>query len=221
MIGIIAALAVAGAAGLLLSNLNSPEEGKDAIAMLLAPSAPGSAALGSDSAKTTIVEFGDYRCPHCATFNTETKDRLLADYVETGKARFMFKDYTVLDSPSDKSSTKAAEASYCASEQGKYWEYHDRLFAYTDAGNSGRMTNETMQQVAEDAGVQDLDSFSKCVDSQKYSAVVEENNGLAKSLGLEGTPAFLIMSDGEVQSIIKGAQPLEVFKNALDKANAE
>lgn len=222
MIGIMAAIAIAGGVTSLFlsSNPTSPEDGKDVNARLLAPSTPGSVALGSENAETTIIEFGDYRCPHCAKFNTETKDRLLAAYVETGKARFMFKGFTVLDSPTDKSSTKAAAASYCASEQDKYWEYHDSLFAYTDAGNSGPLTSETLQRLAADVGVKDLDSFSKCVDSQEYLATVSENNELATSLGLKGTPVFLIVRDGETPFMIQGAQPFEVFRDALDKVNA-
>lgn len=214
VIGVITAVMLSSA----LQGGAPPQVRGDTMTRLIAPSIPSAPALGSDDAKITIVEFGDYRCAHCARFNTETKDLLMANYVETGKARFMFKDFTVNDSPSDRSSSLAAQSSYCAADQDKYWEFHDRLFAYTDAGSSaGQLTVDVLAGLAADAGIDDLGMFSQCVDSRKYSATVDGNNELAKNLGLQGTPSFLILSESDSPVLITGAQGFEVFSEVLEK----
>jgi len=86
--------------------------------------AMGSPILGSDSAPITIIEFGDYQCHQCYNWFHNTKDSVVENYIETGKANLVFVDLAFLgrDSP------KAAAATYCAEEQGKYWEFHDLLY---------------------------------------------------------------------------------------------
>src|SRR5215208_2914210 len=106
---------------------------------LLSPSVANASALGNDQAKITIVEFADYQCPFCAQFNKETKDSIIKNFVDTGKAKFLYKDLIVNDA-SDKASTLAAAASYCAAEQGMYWAYHDELFKNSNGENTGWIT---------------------------------------------------------------------------------
>ena len=88
----------------------------------------GSPPLGSESASITIVEFGDYQCEACYHWFHNTRDTLIDNYIETGKAKLVFVDLPFLgrDSP------KAAQASYCAEDQGKYWEYHIMLYTFQD-----------------------------------------------------------------------------------------
>jgi len=90
--------------------------------------AMGSPILGSDSAPITIIEFGDYQCEQCYNWFHNTKDSIVQNYIETGKANLVFVDLAFLgrDSP------KAAAATYCAEEQGKYWEYHNLLYYETN-----------------------------------------------------------------------------------------
>ena len=88
----------------------------------------GSPILGSESAPITIVEFGDYQCEACYAWFHTTRDTLIDNYVETGKAKLIFVDLPFLgrDSP------MAAQASYCAEDQGQYWEYHEMLYTFQD-----------------------------------------------------------------------------------------
>ena len=88
----------------------------------------GSPALGPESAPITIVEFGDYQCEACYAWFHNTRDTLIDNYIETGKAKLVFVDLPFLgrDSP------KAAQASYCAEDQGQYWEYHTMLYTFQD-----------------------------------------------------------------------------------------
>ncbi|WP_337862477.1 DsbA family protein [Nitrososphaera sp.] len=217
-----AILVVAGAvAGTLVSlSIAAPsasDKQQDIITKLLVPSTENAPVLGSRDAKITLVEFGDYRCMHCAKFNSEVKDRLISDYVDSGKVRFLFKDFPVNDTPDDQSSAYAAEASYCAAEQGKYWEYHDKVFrSYDFENNVNILTPARLQEFAADIKVPDINGFSKCLESRRYTDVVEQNQDLAVKLGLKGTPSFIVISENKDPVVIAGSQPYEVFQKVLD-----
>jgi protein-disulfide isomerase len=143
---------------------------------------------------------------------------LISEYVDTGKLKFIFRDFPVNDTPSNSSSVNTAEASYCAAEQGKYRQYHDRLFRNYDFDKNGNvLTNDVLKKLASDVGVADLERFSDCHASKKYSSVVRENYDLAKSLNLTGTPAFLILSDDKEFVRIEGFQTIDAFRKELDK----
>ena len=180
---------------------------------LLSPSTINASALGDDQAKITIVEFADYQCPFCAQFNKETKDSVIENFVNTGKAKFLYKDLIVNDG-SDKASTLAAAASYCAAEQGMYWEYHDELFKNSKGENTGWVTKNNLKQFANNTRVPDLMKFSNCVDSGKYNEVVSENDAFARNIGLQSTPSF-IFYNGTTPVAIQGAQPYEAFEQII------
>ncbi|MGZ5547401.1 MAG: DsbA family protein [Nitrososphaeraceae archaeon] len=180
---------------------------------LLSPSAANASALGNEQANITIVEFADYQCPFCAQFNKETKDSIIENFVDTGKAKFMYKDLIVNDG-SDKASTLAAAASYCAAEQGMYWEYHDELFKNSKGENTGWVTKNSLMQFANNVRVPDLMKFSDCIDSDKYIEIVSENDSFARNIGLQSTPSF-IFYNGTTPVAIQGAQPYEAFEQII------
>lgn len=184
---------------------------------LMSPSIAGAPALGSDDAKVTIVEFGDYQCTWCYRWHQGTKDMLVADYVDTGKVRFLFKDFPINDL-SDRASSLAAEASYCAADQGKYWEYHDEVYSNWDGENTGWVTTTSLEQFARDVGVSDMLVFSDCLDSGKYASVVKENYNLARSVGLKATPSFIVLVEGETPKLIEGAHPYSTFERVVNEA---
>ena len=105
--------------------------GQAAISLLIKeisnPTYPSAPAVGNSKAKVTMVEFGYYQCHFCAAFQRNTKDSILQNFVNTGQVRFLFKDFTINDKPGDKASTLAADASYCAADQGKNWPFHDEI----------------------------------------------------------------------------------------------
>jgi len=173
--------------------------------------AMGSPILGSDSAPITIIEFGDYQCEQCYKWYHNTKDSIVQNYIETGKANLIFVDLAILgrDSP------KAAAATYCAEEQGKYWEYHDLLYTFQEGVNSGWANSERLKAFAFSLEL-DTELFDSCVDSGKFAKRVQINTNEAKKQGATGTPTFIIVnSDGEQQKI-GGAQPYSVFQKVLD-----
>ena len=173
--------------------------------------AMGSPILGDPSAPITIVEFGDYQCHQCYNWFHNTKPAITRDYIETGKANLVFVDMAFLgrDSP------KAAQASYCAEDQGMYWEYHDILYFSQESKIDGGWANtERLKAFAFSLGL-DMELFESCLDSGKYSKRVQYNTQQARDHGVRGTPGFFIVGpDGQQQ--IGGAQPFSVFKQVLD-----
>jgi protein-disulfide isomerase len=218
--GIAAAFAVSsgGPAPATTTDKPAATQGAEQITtQLLSPSIAGAHALGSDDAKVTIVEFGDYQCTWCYRWHEGTKDTLVADYVDTGKVRFLFKDFPINDL-SDRASSLAAEASYCAADQGKYWEYHDKVYSNWDGENTGWVTRVSLEKFARDAGVSDMSAFSDCLDSGKHAGVVRENYNLARSIGLDATPSFILMTEGETPKLLRGAHPYSTFEREINEA---
>ncbi len=197
---------------------NTDKRAGDIMTMLLSPTTEDAPALGSDSAKVTIVEFGDYQCTWCHRWHESTKDTLLANYVETGKARFLFKDFPINDL-SDRASSLAAEASYCAADQGKYWEYHDELYANWNGENTGWVTKASLNAFAANVGIQG-ESFSECLDSGRHSELVRQNYNLAVAIGLDATPSFIVLYEGETPKLLRGAHPYSTFQQVIDEAYA-
>ena len=172
--------------------------------------------LGKNSANITMVEFGDYQSSFGERFHKETKGSLIKSFVNTGKVKYIFKDFIVNDLTSDKTSTLAAEASYCAAEQKKYWAYHDKLFGYSEGENTGWVNIDNLNQFANQSKIPDLQKFLKCVESHKYNYLVTENDKLAKSIGLTSTPSF-ILYNGTTPVAIQGQYPYSVFEQVINE----
>ena len=199
------------------NNMNQDlEDPQSAFNKLFTLISANASALGDEQANLTIVEFADYQCPFCAKFHKETFDPIMQNFVETGKAKFLFKDLIVNDRPDDRASTLAAAASYCAAEQGKYWEYNDELYKNSQGENTGWVTKDNLKQFANNIRVPDLMQFSDCVESNKYENIVNENDLLAKSLQLKSTPTF-ILYNGTIAYAIEGAQPYEAFEQVISE----
>ena len=105
-------------------------------------------ALGSNDAKVTIVEFGDYHCTWCHNWHETTKDAVIANYISAGKARFL--QGLPINDLANRASSKAAEAPYFAADQGKYWEYHDTPYKNWRGENTGWVTTASLKQFAQD-----------------------------------------------------------------------
>ncbi len=172
----------------------------------------GSSILGNPSAPITIVEFGDYQCHQCYNWFHNTKHSVFQNYVDTGKANFVFVDLAFLgrDSP------KAAQASYCAEDQGKCWEYHNQLYTAQESQiDNGWANSERLTAFAFGLDL-DMELFDSCLDSGKYTKRVQYNIDEAKKLGASGTPTFFIVGPDDQQQKLVGAQPYSVFKQVLD-----
>jgi len=171
----------------------------------------GSPLLGDSNAKITIVEFGDYQCTYCHLFHENTKDALLQQYVNTGKANFVFRDFP-LNGPD---SVLAAEGSYCADDQGKYWQYHDELYKNWGGEKTGWVNQVSLDKFAKTVGL-DLDKFDKCMSDKKYEQKVLDNQRFGEKIGIDATPSFIIFDSKDATKIV-GAQPILAFQQVLDK----
>ena len=193
------------------------------LSVAVAPAAPGAAAeqparlkldarelsLGRSDAPVTLVEFTDYQCPFCRRFQAETFPLIKKNYIDTGKVRFIVRDLP-LDFHS--SARPAAEAAHCAAEQGKFWEMHAALLAGADP-----LANGGIDQRARAVGL-DLARLHECMRGARYEAAIAANAAAADSLGLNGTPAFVLgrVEDGVlVGEVGAGAQPYVAFDEAI------
>ena len=172
----------------------------------------GSPVLGSESAPITIVEFGDYQCEACYAWFHNTRDTLIDNYVETGKAKLVFVDLPFLgrDSP------KAAQASYCAEDQEKYWEYHTMLYTSQDGlPDSGWADRDRLNSFAFSLDM-NMDEFNDCMDSSKYAKRVNANEKEAMKQGAQSTPTFIIIAEDGTTKKFAGAQPYSVFAATIE-----
>ena len=154
------------------STSPEPADIQNLISNLTTPVIPGAKAIGNNNAPISIIEFGDYQCPFCARFNQETKDELVSKYVDTGIVRFGFKDLIINDLPKDKLSTLSAEASYCAAEQDKFWDYHDEVYRNSRGENTGWISNESLLGFANSMNMPNIAQFTECLNSHKYNQLV-------------------------------------------------
>jgi len=161
---------------------------------------------GNVDAPITIIEFGDYQCPNCKQWFQEEKSSITSDYILTGIAKLYFVDFAWAGDDS----LAAAEASYCADDQGKYMEYHSILYNNQGGIQDGWANSDSLKQFAIDLGL-DSEIFDECLDSGKYSNRVSHNTEIGFSNVNTGTPHFFIVApDGTVKQIA-GPQPSVIF----------
>ncbi len=171
----------------------------------------GSPYLGDPSAPITLVEFGDYQCFFCNKYFHDTEPDILLNYVETGKVKIIFKDYTIIGPDS----ITAAHASHCANDQEKFWEYHDTLYNNWTGENNGWASSENLLRFAQDVGL-DVDKFTECMKNETHKPIIAASVKDAKTLGLGGTPGFFVIGIDNKITKIPGAQPYSVFKKIFD-----
>ena len=172
--------------------------------------------LGNKDANITVIEFADYRCPFCHKFHQETFDKLVTNFINTGKAKYLFKDFVVNDRDEYKGSMQAAVASHCAAEQGKYWEYLKEIYKNFKPEPQHWVTLDSLLTFANNVKIEDIEKFKNCVESNKYQNQIQESGSLAKQLGITGTPSFVILKDNKMESIFPGAVPYEYFQQTLN-----
>ncbi len=180
----------------------------------------GAPAMGAEGAKLVLIEFSDYQCPFCMEYFTNTYRRVIADYVKTGKMKYVVRDF-----PGESihpNALQAAEAARCAVEQGKFWTMHDNLFT-----NQKSLGSTGIFDSASAAGLE-MTKFQVCIDSNKYAALIRKDEDETAKLGVKGTPAFFLGTpDPANPSKIKlakaliGSQPWTAFQQTIDSLLAQ
>lgn len=162
---------------------------------------------GDAGAPVVMIEFSDFQCPYCGKYATESGSQINENYVKSGEVQIIYWHFPFLGPESQ----WAAEASECAGEQDAFWEYYDYLFALHGEGEREAYTKENLKKFAEALKL-DAKSFGACLDSGKYTEVVQSQANIARQIGVQSTPTFLINGQPML-----GAQPFEAFKQLIDQ----
>lgn len=165
---------------------------------------------GAADAPLLIIEFSDYQCPFCGRYVSQTLPQIQAQYIDTGKVRYMFRDMPL--SSIHPQAQAAAEAARCAGDQGRYWEMHELLFARQEDWTADR--RGSFAAFADELSL-DATKFSGCLDEGRYTAYVKAQIAEGEQLGIRGTPSFLIGDQ-----FLSGAQPFSAFQQAIEAALA-
>lgn len=168
--------------------------------------------LGQDSAKVTIVEFADPRCPFCKQWADNTFPQLKSDYIDTGKVKFYFRNYDFLGP----ASTVAGNALECANEQGKFWDFHDYFYKnQPDESDTSMYTVDNLTNIAGTLGM-DTNQFNSCLSANKDNSAVSQDMSDGQKAGVSGTPTFFVNGTSLV-----GAQPYDALKTIIDQELAK
>ena len=167
--------------------------------------------LGPSSAKVTIIEFADYQCPNCRAFWRETLPRIKKEYVDTGKVRIVFRDFPIQEIHPE--ATITAIAAECAEDQGKYFEFHDKVYREQDRRGRDvvRYRVNDLKRWATEIGL-DPAPFNECVDSERHKEEVAKDFKNGADVGINGTPIFFING-----RMIAGAQPFGNFQRVIEE----
>ena len=184
-IAVVSAIALVFIFVLVYSQLNrgTPAIGELRVPEGLARPIAADNTAGIPNAPVKVEEFSDFQCVHCRAFWQESEARLLNEYISTGKVFFTYTSMPVIN----ENSYPIAEAAYCAMDQGKFWQYHDLLFANYDLG-FGR---ERLEAYADHLEL-DLRQFRSCLQSREYRDRISQDAQRAQSIGVTGTPTFTV-----------------------------
>jgi protein-disulfide isomerase len=169
---------------------------------------------GKADAPVTLIEYSDFTCGYCLKFFKETWPKIQARYVDTGKVRFLYKDYPRADQGPG---VTAALAARCAGDQGTYWPMHDRLFAA-----DGRLDVDSYSQHAKAIGL-DQTKFRQCLRDAPHVQAIFQDRDEANGWGFHGTPGFVLMRTTQQPTTknpaiaIPGAFPFEAFEEEIEK----
>src|SRR5215813_6889582 len=169
---------------------------------------------GRADAPLTLIEYSDYTCGYCLKFFKETLPKLQATYIDTGKIKFVYRDYPRADRGVG---VEAAVAARCAGAQGRYWAMHDRLFS-----EGGRLDSGAFRSYAKAIGLDQV-AFAQCFDERRYLESVFQDRQEANRWGFHETPGFILMhtvggaTEKEPAVAIPGAFPFEDFAEEIER----
>ena len=192
-LGVVLALLLAGCPPQTASNPPTPNDADHS--------------LGDPNAPVTVIEYGDFQCPLCGAFATQTFPQIKSQYIDTGQVRWIFREFPL--TAVHPQAQAAAEAAECAADQGLFWEYADILFA-----NQTDLSDAALESYATEAGLNVAD-WSECFKNGGGAGEVAVDVESGEAAGVPGTPTFFI---GSTQVV--GFQTFAQFSQALDTALA-
>ncbi len=165
--------------------------------------------MGDPKAPVRIIEFADFQCPYCLRYWQETEPLIIKTYIATGKVFYEYRSVGAFIGPE---SASAAEAAYCAGDQGKFWEYHDILYSNWTGENAGDFAPDKLHQYAAAAGL-DTNKFNDCLRRGLHKGQVQQDVADAQADGIHATPSFVING-----KLIEGAQSFDVMQQEIESA---
>ncbi len=165
--------------------------------------------MGSPDAPVWVVDASDYQCPYCAQWHQDVFPALEREFIQTGKVRFAFVNFPI---PSHPHSMLAAESAMCAGAQGKFWEYHDGIFDTQQQWSPMANARPVFDSLATAVGL-DAAEHRACVDSRVMREMVRADAARMEQAGVNSTPSFFVGDQ-----LVLGAQPIEAFRAAIERA---
>jgi protein-disulfide isomerase len=177
-------------------------------------------AAGNPDAPIRIDEYSDFQCPYCAKFYQDTEAQLMETYVTDGKVYFVYNTFGEFIGPE---SSAAAEAAYCAGDQGKFWEMHDIIMSNQNGENQGAFADKRLKAFAEKLEL-DMNKFNTCFGANTYKDTITQDGKDGIAAGVKATPSFVMSYtvNGETKTkLIEGAESFDGFKQQIEAALTE
>ncbi len=202
---------ILGAAAIAASFISVQREKARLLSEERGSTPPGSKELGSPTAPVVVEIWSDFQCPYCALAARNLKS-IEEKYVKTGRVRIIYRHFPFIG----EESRWAAEASECAAAQGKFWIYHDLLFANQKGENQGNFLPGRLRELARQAGL-DEEEFKRCFQEERYSSLVAEEFSQGRARGIRATPTFFI--NGQmIEGALTPEQLRQIFEEILGKS---
>jgi protein-disulfide isomerase len=197
---VVVALIAVAVIVMLDQGADSPQAPADVVAL--------EKSYGAEDAPVVVVEYADFQCPYCQQFALGAGQQLKEDYADKGQVRFVFRHFAFIGDES----TWAAEASECANEQDRFWDYHDKLFEEQAGENQGAFSRDNLKRFAAELGL-DSEQFSECLDSGKYKSQVRDEYREAQGRRINSTPSILV--NGQ---LVQNGSNYQVLQAAVEAA---
>lgn len=172
-------------------------------------------AMGDPQAPVVVEVYSDFQCPMCKVFADETEGQIATNYVATGEVYYIYRQFPFIDdNAAGNESDQAANASMCAAEQNRFWDYHDMLFANWNGENQGSLNDKRLVAFADSLGL-DMNQFNKCFKANSYINEINDDLVSGRMLDVNGTPTVFVNG----VAVNKGYVPsYEEMQQAIDAA---
>jgi len=182
---------------------------------------PDGTALGDPDAPVVVEVWEDFQCPACKTYSEQVETQVIDNYVANGSVRYVYRHYPFLDDRSaSKESDQSANASMCAAEQGKFWEYHEMLFANWNGENQGAFADNRLLAFAEFLGL-DMNQFESCFEENRYKDQIQDDFRAGQQIGVQGTPSVFVNGQQVAPGFVPSYQQMQEAIEAALASNTQ
>jgi len=170
-------------------------------------------ALCDSNAPVLIDVYSDFQCPACKTFAEQIEQQVVDTYVSTGQAYYIYRHFPFIDDRAPRNeSDQAANASMCAGDENRFWDYHDILFANWNGENEGAFNDNRLVAFAESLGL-DMPAFNNCFDANLHKEEIDTDYSTGRTIGVTGTPSVFVngqqLTPGFIPSFEEISQAVE------------